>query len=138
MEKFDINKVIACYQPDLDVLAKLLFPGAKYPKQALTRIIKGEAELDAQQLVVLASHLGIMVQDLFAETAWSSFNEEGCICFQRGRYKAKLNYKGVYLTLYDNDNVIGQYMGDIPNMEVRAFISYIDELIKEYEKLQTK
>ena len=133
MEKFDIVKVLDRYQPDTDILAKLLFPTAKYPKQAFARVVKGEAELDAQQLVVLASHLGIVVQDLFADTAWSSFNEDGCICFQRGKYKAKLNYKGVYLTLYKDNDIIGQYMGDIPNMKVEAFITYIDELIKEYE-----
>ena len=134
MEKFNICTVLDRYQPDTDVLAKLLFPGAKYPKQAFARVVKGEAELDAQQLVILASHLGILVQDLFAETAWSSFNEDGCICFKRGPYKAKLNYKGVYLTLYKGDEVIGQYIGNIPNMTVEFFIAYIDELIKAYEE----
>ena len=130
METFNISKVLDRYQPDINELAKVLFPDAKYPKQAFARVIRGEAQLDVVQIERLAAHLGILVQDLFAGSAWSSCNEDGCMCFVRGEYKAKLNYNGVYLTLYKGNEILLQHIGDMGNMRVEDFIKYLDNLIK--------
>lgn len=133
MEQFNISKVIEKYKPDIDILAKLMFPNVKYPKQAFDRVLKGEAQLNSKQLEDLASYLGILVVDLFASTSWKSFNEDGCMCFSKGEYKAKLNYKGVYMTLYKNNEVIEQRVANIPDMKVQEFIEFLDEIISEYE-----
>ena len=133
MEKFDILKVLDRYQPDVNELSKILFPDAKYPKQAFARVIKGEASLDTSQLVALAEYLGVVIQDLFAGSAWSSCIEDNYMCFIKGCYKAKLNYAGAYLTLYKNSEVIEQYIGNIGNMKVTEFFEYLDNNIAEYE-----
>ena len=133
MEKFDIHRIIERYKPDIDKLAKIMFPDVKYPKQAFDRVLKGETQLNTQQLENLANYLGILIVDLFVATSWKSYNENGCMCFERGEYKAKLNYKGVYLTLYRNEEVIDQKIANVPEMKVQEFLNFLDSMIENYE-----
>ena len=65
MEQFNINNVIEHYKLNTEDLAKVLFPTVKYPKQAFDRVLKGETDLDIKQIEALASHIGVLVTDLF-------------------------------------------------------------------------
>lgn len=133
MEQFNINNVISHYKLDVESTAKILFPNAKYPKLAFDRIIKGESALDTTQLERLASYIGVIVSDLFLAEDWKGITEDGCLVLHKGDYKAKLNYKGVYLSLYKNDELIAQKISNIPDMTIQEFINYLDNLIKNYE-----
>lgn len=134
MEHFDINNIIMYYKPDLEELAKVLFPFVKYHKQAFDRILKGEAELSTSQIESLASYLGVLVSDLFSiENSWKGTSEDECLTITKGEYKVKLNYKGVFVSIYKNSTLIDNSIGYIPNMTVKEFINYIDNQIKKYE-----
>ena len=112
MEQFNIGNVIEHYKLNTEDLAKVLFPTVKYPKQAFDRVLKGEANLDVIQLERLANHIGVLVTDL---------------------YKVKLNYKGVYVSIYKNNELIHQKLSNVPDMTVNEFINYLDNFIKNYE-----
>ena len=133
MEQFNINSVIEHYKLNTDDLAKVLFPTVKYPKQALDRILKGEANLDIAQVEKLANYIGVLVTDLFSANTWRGFSEDECLTLQKGQYKAKLNYNGVYLSIYKDNILIEQKISNVPNMTVQEFINYLDNLIKNYE-----
>lgn len=133
MEQFNINNVIEHYKLNTDDLAKVLFPTVKYPKQALDRILKGEANLDIVQVEKLANYIGVLVTDLFSANTWKGFSEDGCLTLLKGQYKAKLNYNGVYLSIYKDNVLIEQKISNVPNMTVQEFIDYLDNLIKNYE-----
>lgn len=133
MEQFNINAVIDKYRLNTEELAKVLFPNVKYPKLAFDRVLRGEANLDTTQLQNLASYAGVIVTDLFAADAWKSFTEDGCMTFERGKYKAKINYKGSYLTLYCENKLIKQIIPDSSHLTVEAFITMLNNLIKNYE-----
>ncbi len=134
MEQFNINKVIEYYNLNTEDLAKALFPNVKYPKLAFDRVLKGEANLDIIQIERLASYIGVLVSDLFSANTWKSSSEDGCLVMLKGEYKVKLNYNGVYVSIYKNNNLISQNLSSVPaTMTVLEFINYIDNFIKNYE-----
>ena len=134
MAHFDINRIIEQYKPDLEKLAAVLFPDVRYTRAALNRVINGTSLLDTEQIEALADYLGVLVQDLFIEKDdWHSDSENGSLVFIKEPYKAKLNFNGVYLTVYNNDEVIKQELVNVPNMTVNDFIDYLNNIIKNYE-----
>ena len=133
MERFNLSNVIDHYKLDQAKLAELLFPTVKYPKLALNRILSGEAHLDTEQLENLAKFLGVFPHDLFfVSQNWKGSSEDGCLVFLKGEYKVKLNYNGVLLTAYKQDKLIHQEL-TLENMSVPAFITYITNIINNYE-----
>ena len=134
MEQFNINNVIEHYKLNTEDLAKMLFPTVKYPKQALDRILKGESNLDITQVEKLANYIGVLVTDLFSANTWKgSAAEDGCLTLLKGQYKAKLNYNGVYLSIYKDNVLIEQKISNVPDMTIQEFINFLDNLIKNYE-----
>lgn len=133
MTQFNINEVIKCYKLNTDDLAKVLFPTVKYPKQAFDRVLKGETCLDIEQVEKLAAHIGVLVPDLFSAETWKGSSEDGCLTMLKGNYKVKLNYKGVFMSIYKDNDIIGQKISNVPDMTVSEFITYLDNFIKNYE-----
>lgn len=133
MEQFNIGNVIEHYKLNTEDLAKVLFPTVKYPKQAFDRVLKGETDLDIKQIETLASHIGVLVTDLFSANTWKGSSEDGCLTMLKGDYKVKLNYKGVFVSIYKNNNLIEQKISNVPDMTMHEFINYLDNFIKSYE-----
>lgn len=133
MEQFNINNVIKHYKLNTEDLAKVLFPTVKYPKQAFDRVLKGETSLDITQVERLASYIGVLVTDLFSANTWKGSAEDGCLTLLKDEYKAKLNYNGVYLSIYKNNVLIEQKISNVPDMTIQEFIDFLDNLIKNYE-----
>ena len=133
MEHFDINQVIKHYKLNTESLAKVLFPAIKYPKLALDRIIKGEGDLDTTQIEKLAAHIGVLVAELYSIDTWNGSTEDECLILIKGPYKAKLNYKGVYLSVYKNDLLIDQKISSTQSMTIEEFVNLLDTIIKNYE-----
>lgn len=132
-QQFNIGNVIEYYKLNTEDLARVLFPTVKYPKQAFDRVLKGEADLDVIQLERLANHIGVLIADLFSANTWKGLSEDGCITMLKGDYKVKLNYKGVFVSIYKNNNLIEQKISNVPDMTMREFINYLDNFIKTYE-----
>ena len=133
MEQFNINSVIEHYKLNTEDLAKVLFPTVKYPKQAFDRVLKGETDLDIKQIETLASHIGVLVTDLFSAGTWKGSSEDGYLTMLKGDYKVKLNYNGVFVSIYKNNNLIEQKISNVPDMTMSEFINYLDNFIKSYE-----
>lgn len=131
--QFNINSVIEHYKLNTEDLAKVLFPTVKYPKQAFDRVLKGEANLDVVQLERLAKHVGVLITDLFYVDTWKSLSDNGCLTLLKGDYKVKLNYNGVYISIYKNNELIYQRISNIPDMTVNEFVNYLNNLIKKFE-----
>lgn len=131
---FDLRKIIGHYGLETDTVAKVLYPGVRYPRQSLDRVLKGKSQLDTVQLAALADHIGVAVCELFNIDTWKGSTEDGCLVMIKGDYKAKLNYNGVYLTVTKGADIVVQSIANVPCMTVKAFIDYLDEIIKKYEQ----
>lgn len=135
MEKFSIKRVTEVYKPDLDELAKALFPTVTYPKLAFNRILKGEANLDSTQISILASYLGVSVSELFTvdDSGWhmSSCTGDSRLIFTKGDYKATLY--GQSLTILKCDKCIAAltFLVNKEAMSLEDFIKLLDEKIAD-------
>lgn len=136
MEQFNIHKIIEYYQLDREVIAKVLFPNVKHPFESLRRVLNGVSVLDANQIATLAQYLGVLVCELYSVSAndWKGTVEEGHLVFIRGPYKVKLGYKGMYMTIYKNNQLIRNQVNCYAEMTVSEFINYINNLIQQHER----
>jgi hypothetical protein len=66
MRTIDVKEIIEKHQLDAKEVAQQLFPGNKYPKLALNRVMAGSAQLDANQMSKLALLIGVQVSDLYS------------------------------------------------------------------------
>ena len=128
MEKFDLKKVIDKYNLDPTSVASALFPHVQYKKVALNRVLKGEAQLNVEQLTTLAKLAGVLVSDLFTLDNWKSCTQDGHLTFVQGEYTAILNYNGVYLTVFRNKQPIYEELV-LKNMSISEFINYLNQII---------
>lgn len=133
MKQFNINDVIERYKLNTEDLSKVLFPNVKYPKMAFDRVLRGETNLDVDQIEKLASYAGVLVSDLFSINTWKGSSEDGHLILLKDDYKVKLNYNGVFLSIYKNNVLIEQKISNVPDMTIEEFINYIDNFIKNYE-----
>ena len=133
MEQFNINIVIEYYKLKTEDLAKVLFPTVKDPKQAFDRVLKGEGCLDISQVEKLADYIGVLVTDLFSAGTWKGESESGILTLLKGEYKVKLNYNGVFVSIYKDNTLIHKRISNIPDMTISEFIKYLDDIIKNYE-----
>ena len=127
-QNFNINKVIEHYKLDTAEVASTLFPHVRYQKLALDRVLKGETCLNTDQLQALAKLAGVFVHDLFTLDDWKASSEDGCLTFIKDDYKVKLNYKGVYLSIYKGPELIHQELA-LNNMTITEFVEHINKVI---------
>lgn len=134
MEKFDLNKVLDFYKPDLDAVAKVLFPHNNFPQAALRRVLTGPTTIDANQIGALAEYLGVLVADLYSiDMDWKGSFEKGYLTFIKGEYKAVLNYNGSFLSVYNGKNLIATEL-TATTMTIESFINHINNIIKANNK----
>ena len=132
-QKFELQKIIDHYSLSREDVENVLFPHVRYKKQAVDRVLKGEGQITAEQLERLADFIGVFISDLFSVDSWSGYREDKCLVFNKLPYKVKLNYKGVFLSLYKHNKLIYQEIM-MPNYSLEDFLEYIDTLIKKFEK----
>ena len=92
----NITKIVRHYKQDINVVAKVLYPNVRYPRLALARVEKGEADLSVSQLYRLADFLGIFVTDLLSFDTWKGSGlEDNAITFEKGEYTALIHPNGL-------------------------------------------
>lgn len=133
VRQFDINKIIEFYKLNVEEVARVLFPTVKYQKAALDRILKGEASLDTDQVEALADYIGVFSFELFSSDNWKGSSENGVLTLLKGPYKVRLAYNNVFISIYKDDKLIYQKLANTPDMTMREFIKYIDNIIKLFE-----
>lgn len=123
-QKFNLAKVLEHYKLDREEVEQALFPHVRYRKQALDRVLKGEGQLTVEQLQTLAKLSGVFIQDLFSLDEWKGGKEDDCLTFIKGEFKVKLNYKGVYLSIYKGADLVRQEITS-PARTIQEFLEYI-------------
>lgn len=129
----DLKEILEKYELKASVVAEVLFPGAKHPGRALTRLLKGASALEVSHVRALATYIGVPMQELLSAHAWRGLTEDGCLTLRKGPYKAKLNYKNVFLSIYNNEVLVKQEVGNMGNMTLNEFTEYLDTTLKNLE-----
>src|SRR5665811_1176034 len=72
MQKINLSGIIAQQKLSEKDIAKQLFPTNKYPKLALSRVLRNEATLDADQISRLAALLNCTISELYSCLLYTS------------------------------------------------------------------
>ena len=123
-QSFNLAKVIEYFKLDREEVEAVLFPHVRYRKQALDRVLKGEGQLTVEQLQALANLSGVFIQDLFSLDTWKGGKEDNCLTFLKGEFKVKLNYNGVFLSIYKGTTLVHREINS-SNKTLQEFLDYI-------------
>jgi hypothetical protein len=131
MQVINLGQIIEAQNLDTTQLAAELFPGNKYPKLALNRILTGEAFLDANQISRLSLFTGIPIHKLYNGGEWelkASADILTIVSPDKG-YRAELNTQTWITKVYDKDTIFHEETLPSGSMSLRAYIEYINNLI---------
>ena len=132
-QKFDLAKVMEHFKLDREEVEIKLFPHIRYRKQALDRVLRGEGQLTVEQLQALATLSGVFIQDLFSLDDWKGGREDNCLTFIKGEFKVKLNYNGIFLSLYKGTDLVHQEI-NASNKSLEDFLDYITSLTNKFKE----
>lgn len=125
---FNIAFICDQLSVDIQAVAPLLFPRAKFPNLAFSRVLKGDANLDTDQLCVLADFIGVPVSSLF-NLEWLKSKRQP-LTFYRGLNKVVFDMSTNTAIIYKNDKLIGTKPIEPANINnISRLSSFLDSLI---------
>lgn len=126
----DINNIIESKGLDQNDLAKELFPGTKHPKMALQRIIKGEAQLDTEQIVRLSAYTGLSISELFGQRDWKASSKGGVHTFESEDYRAELDTNTWISKVWKKSELIHEVVIHDRHISLSNYFSLLNNVIK--------
>ncbi len=137
-EIINLNAIIEANKLDIDVVAETLFPHNKCKKQAVYRVMRGDAELTESQISRLAQMCGCLAADLYSVKGGMPMKpgyEDGCITLSFGPYKAKVNYGGAFLTVFKEEKIIEQMVTTkVEHMTLPQLVECVKIIINKKER----
>lgn len=105
MRKINLGQIIKDYDLSVNEISKQLFPTNKHPRLALSRVLSGEAVLDANQISKLAMIIDRPISELFTGGKWKVKSSKGTHIFFTGDYRAELNKKTNFTRIFHKDSL---------------------------------
>lgn len=132
INNFDLNKIIKHYELDQAVIAKVLFADNKYPNQALIRVLKGEADLNVKQLMLLAEWLDVPVQALFGVEDWKGAMINDRFVISKGKYSVWLNSPAGYAQIFEGTKPVSKLVLSVAT-EFTEVLTQLNNIINNLE-----
>jgi hypothetical protein len=135
MKYINLNAIIAKGHLSVLEVAKHLFPKAKYPKMALSRILTGEALLDASQISKLSMLYGVDISELFESTnTWEHKNQGIIHRFINGDFLAEFSFGTGRVKVYHKDSIFHDELIFANALTIAEFVAKLDTIIETFEK----
>jgi hypothetical protein len=129
MKEVNVKQIIADKKLDANEIAKQLFPGNKFPRLALNRVMSGGAYLDSMQLSKLAHIIGVSIDSLYNRGSWKPSHKNRQVIFTNGRYKAILDVDTSITRIYDNDSLIHDSVIHTGATPLNEYLELINKII---------
>lgn len=118
-------------------VAEFLYPGNKYPRASLQRVLDGEALLNSEQVSRLAAWLGISVDSLY-KGGWSSeFKGETCI-LTNGNYRAELSIRTGETKVFHLGALFHEIILHDPAIPLSRYIELLNAIIKNHQAHESR
>ena len=128
--KIDLSKIIDENKLDKKEIAKQLFPSNQFPMMALTRIVKGEAFLNSEQLSKLSLILDVEVSALYSGADWALSSSEDTISFKKGTFTSLLCTKTFTTRLYDGETLFHEQILHKTSISLSEYTEDLNAIIK--------
>lgn len=98
----NIEKIVKDTGLPFNTVAAILYPANKEPERALTRVIKGAAELSTSQVTKLSEISGVPVAEIYesGQPGWKSSTQGSNFVFMRGEVTAIVDSQTWVVTKY--------------------------------------
>jgi hypothetical protein len=136
MGNIDLKKIIEDNDLDVRELAAELFPGIKYPKLALDRVLKGDTYLDTNQLSRLSMFTGLPIEVLYSGTPWKTTakHEEGNITFEAGDYTAELDTENWITKVFHKGSIFHESVLHRSTIPLNEYLHELDKIIVNHKQ----
>lgn len=110
MQLVDLKVIMAAKALTMDDVAKAIFPKNKYPVKALKRILKEEAYLGENQIVLLAEFLHTDPISLinYTSTDWRARFQDGVVYLKKNLFRIEID-------LTEKKNNLQLFKANFPN-----------------------
>lgn len=132
MKTIDLEAIIENNQLDTDALAVELFPNNKYPKMALSRVLKGEALLDSNQVSKLAMMLNVDISTLYTG-GWKAVSKKDLHIISNKEFRAELNTKTWESKVFVNDTLYHSTLLHVSGITLLEYIENINKIVEQYK-----
>jgi hypothetical protein len=134
MKKINLKKIMENNDLDVTDLAKQLFPGNKYPKLAINRVLSGAALLDANQISKLALILDVDISKLFDGGNWKMSTKNSCHTFLFKEFKAEFNTKDWTTKIYYNESLFHESILHTHSIVLSEYLAFLDKQVQKFKE----
>jgi hypothetical protein len=134
MQTINLKKIIEAQNLDVKDVAEHLFPGNKYPKLALDRVLTRKAFLDSNQVSRLSMLTGIPIELLYSGGDWATKCSDSTITFSSGDFVAELNTDSWVTKIYHKDTIFHEGLVHGRNIALSIYLEELTNLIIKYNK----
>lgn len=136
MQAINLKQIVKQHDLDKNELATQLFPGNKFPRVALKRVLSGDAELNASQISKLALLVGVEISDLFltGSQGWKKTSTKGVITLSTGEYKAELDTTTWITRVFCNDSLFHESIIHSGTTPLSEYLNKINLIIKTHKE----
>jgi len=133
MSKIDLNQILEAH-PSLGKkeIGLQLFPTNKHPVLALSRILSGAAQLNAEQVSKLALMLGVDIATLYKGGDWHTEGIEGKIIFKRKTFTAILDTETLETQLYDGASMFHDIILSPEGVQLSEYLDNLNSIINKH------
>lgn len=134
MQKIKLAETIKALNLDKREVAKTLFPGNKFPKMALDRVLEEEAVLNADQISRLALFANVPVSSLFTGEGWGCKSRGKVHTFTNGDFVAKVDMDLGKVDMFHKNTIFHTESLISNSIELTELIELLNKQILNYEK----
>lgn len=139
MQKIDLEGIFKEHNIlERGEIAQLLFPGNQHPKNALWRVLRGDAVLDADQVSKLAAFIGVEPGDLYTTEGWKSNSSKNMIVFERGDYRVRLFTETGMTQIFHKKSMFHQAVIHSGATPLTEYLKQIDLLILKFRENESR
>ena len=129
MQTIELQKIINAKGILIKDLGKILFPKTKYPYLAIRRIMRGEAFLSSEQIVLLSEYTNIPLGFLFNFGKWELALQDKKMKAVSGEITAELNTETWETQLFKNGETYLAPFKFAHGVEISTYLEHLTNLI---------
>lgn len=133
MRRVDLPAIVEKHKLDTGELAELLFPVNKHKTLALNRVLKGESQLDADQLSRLAAFLNMPIDALYGST-WVVVPKSKKQRYENGEYIAEIDPASGITKIFHKKSLLFQEVIHAGATTIMDFFKQLDLIILNFKK----
>lgn len=129
MQTIELQKIINAKGILIKDLGKVLFPKTKYPYLAIRRIMRGEAFLSSEQIVLLSDYTNIPLNFLFNFGKWELALQDKKMKAVSGEITAELDTETWETQLFKNGEAYLEPFKFAHGVEISTYLEHLTNLI---------